>query len=223
MTSAPPGLVVFDFDGTLADTFPVFLDVFDEVIDRFALRRPDAQDVARLRGQTSAEILRWLGVPPLRLPAIMRHARARMAERAHELTLFPGMEAIVHEVAERGFRVAVVSSNAERTVRLVLRESLCARVHTFRCGVGVFGKAARLRGLMRRARVSAPATVLVGDEERDVAAARAVGARAVAVTWGYADATGLAHADVVCHTVDALAEALGLAGRAGESGVRATE
>ncbi len=207
---APPGLVVFDFDGTLADTFPVFRDVFDEVIDRFALRRPDAQDVAMLRGQTSAEILRWLGVPPLRLPAIMRHARMRMAERAHELSLFPGMDAIVRGVAARGLHVAVVSSNAERTVRTVLRASLCAEVHAFRCGVSVFGKAARVRGLMRRARVTPQHTVVVGDEERDIAAARAVGARAVAVTWGYAAAEALREADVVCTDVGQLASHLGI-------------
>jgi phosphoglycolate phosphatase len=208
--SAPPGLVVFDFDGTLADTFAVFRDVFDEVIDRFALRRPDADDVHRLRAQTSVEILRWLGVPPLQLPAIMRHARLRMAERAHELSLFPGMEAVVRGVAAQGVHVAVVSSNAERTVRTVLRESLCGEVHAFRCGVSVFGKAARVRGLMRRARVSPGQTVLVGDEERDIAAARAVGARAVAVTWGYAAADALRDADVLCVDVRHLAATLGL-------------
>jgi phosphoglycolate phosphatase len=201
-------LAIFDFDGTLADTFPVFRDVFDTVIDRYALRRPTADEVLWLRTQPTADILRWLGVPMWQLPAIMRFARTRMQARASEITLFPGVAALLSQLAAADTRIAVVSSNAERTIRTVLGPTLIAEVCALRCGVGLFGKASRLRGVMRRARVDAADAVFVGDEERDIAAARDAGVRAIAVTWGYAEASALSHADAVCDSVDVLVQRL---------------
>jgi phosphoglycolate phosphatase len=208
-------LAIFDFDGTLANTFPVFRDVFDTVIDRYALRRPQEADVHWLRTQPTSEILRWLGVPMWQLPAIMRFARSRMQARAEEITLFPGIDALLHGLVSAELRIAVVSSNAERTVRTVLGPALMSQVSALRCGVGLFGKASRLRGVLRRTGVTPDAAVFVGDEERDVAAARGAGVRAIAVTWGYAAAPALAHADLVCDRVDALATVLAEHARGG--------
>jgi phosphoglycolate phosphatase len=210
VTARPPRLVAFDFDGTLADTFGVFHEVFDDVVDRYALRRPAADDVPMLRRMTNAEVLRWLEVPLVRLPAILRFARARMAERAHEIALFPGVDPLVRALARAGTRVAVVTSNGESAVRAVLGDALCVHLHAFRCGVGLFGKAPRLRALARRSGIAPHDIVLVGDEERDVAAARDAGVRSVAVSWGYAAPEALAQADAVCATVDELARHLGL-------------
>lgn len=207
-------LAIFDFDGTLANTFPVFRDVFDLVIDRYALRRPEEADVHWLRAQPTADILRWLGVPMWQLPSIMRFARSRMQARAFEITLFPGIDALLHALVSADTRIAVVSSNAERTVRAVLGPALMSQVSAVRCGVGLFGKAARLRGVLRRTGIAASAAVFVGDEERDIAAAHDAGVRAIAVTWGYAAASALTRADAVCDGVDELAALLSASTRA---------
>jgi phosphoglycolate phosphatase len=208
----PVRLAIFDFDGTLADTFPVFRDVFETVIDRYTLRRPTAEEVQWLRTQPTADILRWLGVPMWQLPAIMRFARTRMQARASEITLFPGVAALLSQLSAADTRIAVVSSNAERTIRTVLGPTLMAEVCALRCGVGLLGKASRLRGVMRREGVDASEVVFVGDEERDIAAARSAGVRAIAVTWGYAEASALSHADAVCGEVETLAQLLRRAG-----------
>lgn len=204
----PTRLVIFDFDGTLADTFPVFREVFDTVIDRYALRRPDEADVPWLRAQPTAEILQWLGVPMWRLPSIMRFARVRMQSHASEIRLFPGIAPLLTQIAAAEMRIAVVSSNAERTVRMVLGSALMSNVSVMRCGVGLFGKASRLRGVMRSVGGVPASTVFVGDEERDIAAARSADVRSIAVTWGYAAPSALMHADVVCDHVAQLAPLL---------------
>jgi phosphoglycolate phosphatase len=94
----------------------------------------------------------------------------------------------------------------------VLGPTLMAEVCALRCGVGLLGKASRLRGVMRREGVDASEVVFVGDEERDIAAARGAGVRAIAVTWGYAEASALSHADAVCGEVETLAQLLRRAG-----------
>jgi phosphoglycolate phosphatase len=207
--SAPLRLVAFDFDGTLADSFAVFSRVFEDVARRYGVRQPGADEVEVLRGLPTQEVLRRLEVPMWRLPALLRFARTRMAAHTAEIACVAGMPSLLYRLASRGVIVAVVSSNSESMVRAVLGASVSAHVHSFRCGVGLFGKGARLRALVRRH--GGPAA-FVGDEERDVAAAHAARMLAVAVTWGYAAAPALRDADALCTSVSELADRLGYPG-----------
>jgi len=93
---------------------------------------------------------------------------------------------MLHALASTGVRVAVVSSNGEDTIRRVLGPDLSALVADFACGAAIFGKAAKFRRVVRRAGVAPAQAVGVGDEVRDIEAARAAGIASVAVTWGYA-------------------------------------
>jgi len=201
-------LVLFDFDGTLADTFPLFLRLLHEIADEFRFRTPASHELDELRRMNTANILASLGVPRWKLPAILRHARARMADERDGIELFDGIARVLQSLATRDVRLAVVSSNSEATVRAVLGASLCEVIHTFACGVGLFGKSAKIRSVLARTGVPRLQAAFVGDEERDVAAARRAGVTSVAVTWGYAGEPALSEAQVVCRSVPELEAAL---------------
>ena len=78
-------LVIFDLDGTLADSFPWFLRVVNGVADKFRFKPIEPDDVESLRRAGTREILKRLDVPFWKLPAIATaHARAQArAARAH--------------------------------------------------------------------------------------------------------------------------------------------
>jgi phosphoglycolate phosphatase len=194
-------LVMFDFDGTLADTFPLFRVLCAEITEKFGLRRIAPHEVDTLRGMDTAGILASLGVSRWQLPSIMQHARVRMSEQRHEISMFSGMDEVLRLLAANGTALAVVSSNSETTVRAVLGPALCEHVHSFSCGVGLFGKANKVRRVLRAARVQPTTAALVGDESRDIEAARRAGVAAIAVTWGYATESALSGADARCDTV----------------------
>jgi phosphoglycolate phosphatase len=209
-----PALVCFDFDGTLADSWPIAREVFDLVVARFGLRAPDDAELAMLRTLGTREQLAWLGVSALTLPRLLRFARAELAERRAAMSLVAGMEGVLDALHARGVPVAIVSSNSERTVRAVLGTTRAARLAAYRCGVGLFGKAPRLRGVCRALGVPVAQAALVGDEPRDVDAARAAGMTMVAVGWGYAAPSTLVGADHNCGSVRELAAVLGVDGDA---------
>lgn len=56
-------LVIFDFDGTLADSFPWFVRTLNGVADRYRLRRIEPGDLDLPRGRDSREIIAQLGIP----------------------------------------------------------------------------------------------------------------------------------------------------------------
>ncbi|MDM9558844.1 HAD hydrolase-like protein [Bordetella petrii] len=178
-------LAAFDFDGTLADTMPWFESVLDGVADRYGFRKVDAAERAQLRHRNAHEILKYLGIPAWKMPAIMAHVRQLMRDGAPGLQLFDGIAPALARVREAGLRLAVVSSNSPDNVRRALGPQASQLFDDYECGIDMFGKAAKLKRLLARHRVAPQRCILVGDEMRDIDAARKAGVRVAAVAWGY--------------------------------------
>ncbi|WP_409188661.1 HAD-IA family hydrolase [Bradyrhizobium sp. RDM4] len=205
----PYALVIFDLDGTLADSFPWFLRTINEVADRFGFRRVRDEDVEALRNASTREILSRLEVPVWKLPAIARHARRLKGEAAAEISLFAGVETMLRTLAGRGVQLALVSSDSEANAREKLGEAAALFTH-FDCAASLFGKPARFRRVIRRAGAEAGHVIAIGDELRDIEAARNVGIACGAVCWGYAAPAALrAHGpDLVFERIGDIAPAL---------------
>ena len=128
-----------------------------------------------------------MGVKMWQLPRIAMHMRQVAFDRARrDHAVCRRSTRCCAAVAAAGVRVAVVSSNGEDAIRRVLGADLSAVVTDFDCGAAIFGKAAKFRRVVRRAGVEPAQAVGVGDEARDIEAARAAGIASAAVTWGYA-------------------------------------
>lgn len=181
----PYALVIFDLDGTLADSFPWFLLNVNDVADRFGFSRIGDDDIASLRHAGSREILRRLNVPLWKLPAIARHMRRMKAEHIADIPLFAGTEAMLRGLRDGGPTLALVSSDNEANARLQLGGAANLFAH-FDCGASMFGKAAKFRRVVKRAGVEPSQAIAIGDEIRDIEAARAAGIACGAVMWGYA-------------------------------------
>lgn len=205
-------LAIFDLDGTLADSFPWFLRTINDVADRFNFRRVADDEIEALRHASSREILARLEVPLWKLPAIARHARRLKAEAAAEIPLFAGVETMLRTLAGNGVQLALVTSDSEANAREKLGEAASLFAH-FDCAASLFGKPAKFRRVVRRAGVEPSRVIAIGDEVRDIDAARVVGIACGAVCWGYAAPAALRAlapdhvfaqmdeiADVVCRT-----------------------
>jgi phosphoglycolate phosphatase len=181
----PYSLAIFDLDGTLVDSFPWFLRTINDVADRFGFRRVADEDVEGLRHASTREILSRLEVPVWKLPAIARYARRLKGEAAAEISLFPGAEAMLRTLAGNGVQLALVTSDSEANARQKLG-AIAALFSHFDCAASVFGKPAKFRRVIRRSGIPLQKVISIGDEVRDIAAARTVGVACGAVSWGYA-------------------------------------
>jgi phosphoglycolate phosphatase len=177
-------LVIFDLDGTLADSFSWFRTVINGVAREYGFRQIVDDEVEPLRRAGAREILRRLGVPRWKLPAIARRLRALKREQLDALSLFPGAPSMLHTLRDSGLTLTLVSSDNEDNARRQLGENAAVFSH-FACGASIFGKAAKFKAVMCRARVTAAQTIAIGDQVRDIEAARAAGIACGAATWGY--------------------------------------
>jgi phosphoglycolate phosphatase len=179
-------LAMFDFDGTLADSFPFFLSVFNTVADRHAFRRIDVARAGELRHLGVRQMMDHVGLPAWKLPLASKTFMAMMQDSAHEIPLFDGIADALRHLHGRGVQLAVVSSNSEHNVRAVLGPELTALVARFDCGMSVFGKASRIRAVLKACGAAPAEALYVGDQATDAEAARKAGVAFGAVHWGYA-------------------------------------
>src|SRR4051794_18888031 len=178
-------LAIFDFDGTLADSLPWFRASFQDMIARFDLAPVGADEIEGLRMMTGRQIMARLNMPMWRLPAIVSDMRKRKLAAADEISLFDGVEEMLSALQHSDIRSAIVSSDSEESVRRVLGP-MASLISRFDCGAAVFGKHRKFRRVARRLGAKPADTICIGDEIRDIEAARAAGMDSGAVAWGYA-------------------------------------
>jgi phosphoglycolate phosphatase len=190
-----PKTLIFDFDGTLADTLHIAVSVFREL----APKRKTISDstVEKLRSLPAKEAMHAAGVRWWNLPYLAY--RARKSVRNHMVTgnvkTFAGITAVLSGLQERGYRLIVVSSNSHKNIELFLRANkLEAYFESFYGGVGVFSKAGALTKLVRDKGLKLEECCYIGDEVRDAESARQAHMRFVGVTWGYNNRQALQNA-----------------------------
>ncbi len=202
-------LVIFDLDGTLADSFPWFLATVNGVAREYGFREVSDGEIEPLRREGPREIIRRLEVPLWKLPAIARRMRALKRQQLDAMPLFPGVPAMLQALRNAGLTLALVSSDSEDNARRQLGDNAASFSH-YACGASLFGKAAKFRSIIRRAGVAAAQTIAIGDEVRDIEAARAAVIACGAVTWGYSatDALAAMQPDLIFATVNDIAAQL---------------
>lgn len=177
-------MVIFDFDGTLADSASWMIKAINPMARRFGFKTVTEDEIDMLRGRGTREVIRYLGISPWKLPMIASHGKKLMAADCGSIPLFPETPNMLTALHDAGLRLAVVSSNSEQTIRAVLGPDLSGLISQFSCGASLFGKARKFRKVTSG--VSRDRVICIGDETRDIEAARALGLASGAVTWGAA-------------------------------------
>jgi phosphoglycolate phosphatase len=185
----PLRLAIFDFDGTLADSFPWFCAELNTFARRHGFREIDASEAEALRSKSTREIVKALKVPMWKLPAIARDMRAHKADA--DIGLFDGVPEALASLSARGVVLAMVSSDNESSIRRTLGAETAALFQHFHCGASLFGKAAKIRNVLKAAKITPQDAIYIGDETRDAEAAKEAGTRFAAALWGYASRDAL--------------------------------
>jgi phosphoglycolate phosphatase len=213
-----PRLALFDLDGTLIDS-----EIGIVASIEYALAKLGAAIPPR-------EALRaWIG-PPLRATfpsvvgddletieravALYRERFAAIGWREH--AVYPGIDAAVDALAERGVNLAVVTSKpdlyASRIVESLPFGARFAKVYAVAAHSSHSEKTEQIARALADFDVPPSAAAMIGDRHFDIQGARANGVRAIGVTWGFGsrDELTAAGADAIADTPAQLGELLGL-------------
>jgi phosphoglycolate phosphatase len=186
--------VSFDFDGTIADTFFIAVDVFRKL----AVGHHDSDDkeIEALRSLPARDAIRRVGAKWWHLPYIVYYARKEVQRRQDEIKPIVGIAPVLRELHERGHRLYIVSSNSTENVNRFLHNNKMEDYFDATYGnIGLFAKAGGLRKIVQKHHLPMKDCYYIGDEARDVEAARRAHIPCISVAWGYNNLVGLKRAN----------------------------
>ena len=176
-------LIIFDFDGTLADSFPWFLKAINVAARKYHFKTLDSAHAESFRHYSHREILKELSISWWKVPLIARFMRKLMKTEIEEISLFPGVSELILEFKKENIKLAIISSNSEENIRLILG-SLSSIIDYYACSASLTGKKKKFYKVVKLSGLSSDEVLSVGDEVRDIEAANESKIDAAGVTWG---------------------------------------
>lgn len=187
-------VVIFDFDGTLADSFPWFVGRLNQVARLFRFKEVAEEDISKLRLMKTALILDYLNIAPYKLPFVIFYFKRLMKRELTLVTLFPKTKKLLESLQQNGVGIFILSSNSEQNVKKILGPA-SHLVDAFYCGAGLKSKDRHFKKIINQ--YPNISFISVGDETRDHEAASKWGITHINVTWGYASKEVFAELEIV--------------------------
>lgn len=189
MKQAP--VFIFDFDGTLADSAPIIRAIYAEIASKNGLKVMTDEDYNQLRHGTLGDARKWAGVRWWQYPLLVRNIQKLMKLEAEKVKLFPGAAELVRELHGNGLQLYILSRNRSAIIHAVLeRHNLAKELVVLSRHKRTLGsKTAVLERLVRINKYDKQSVWMIGDEVRDIQAAKRAGVNSIAVTWGLQDAS----------------------------------
>ncbi|MFH1650264.1 MAG: HAD-IA family hydrolase [Candidatus Woesearchaeota archaeon] len=174
--------VIFDFDGTIADTLPLSVELANRIADE--LKRPHLGPLEQLRGMTAKQFISTLQLPLHKVFGYARRIQRELKENVEKIPTFPQMQDIIEALKAKNIRVGIISSNQKATVEAFMNHNKLSFdfIHT---EPSLFGKHHKIRRVLKKYSLKPAETLYVGDEIRDIEACNKLKLPMGAVSWGY--------------------------------------
>ena len=190
--------VVFDLDGTLANTFPTVLRIFNRLMSERTGREWKLAELAPYFGPPETVMIQRIFTDSAEQEAIISEYFRLCREDGHEIEAFDGIRDLVHSLRDAGVRLGVYSgANTEAARIRIGHAGLLEYFEEVVGGDAVSNYKPHPEGLLKlieQFAVDPRRTAYIGDMVADVEAGRSAGVTTVAVTWGAGKREALAAA-----------------------------
>ena len=177
--------LIFDFDGTIADTLPFAVNTALELNRELKLLEEDKINIEKFRGMDSKAFYNSLGISKFKLFLYSFKFLKRLDKNIEGLQTFDGLPEVLKALKDKGIMLGIVTTNTHKMVKRFIKDDQIEYFDFIKQSHFVFGKGKMLKRVIRKLNLSKDEVIYIGDETRDIKAAREAGIRVAAVTWGY--------------------------------------
>ena len=184
-------VVIFDFDGTIADAIPLFREVYSEIAENRGLPQMDEQTYLELRKGSIKDVVKWVGIRSWQLPFVANEGRKIFAKKSAQVKLFDGIPELIQRLYKDSWDIYVLSLNSEQTIKKVLKRHGISDFMIILRRPPILGKSSSIKKLVRKNKYQKSNVWMVGDELRDVEGGKKAGVKTISVSWGLQDKDAL--------------------------------
>lgn len=187
--------MIFDFDGTLADTLSETRRIFNTLAPDYGIRTVEEEEIHALRHLSLKELLAHLKIPKRRVPVLIARGTGMMRANITNLPMIPGMSDVVRTLRRHCECLGILTSNASANVEAFLEcHGLIDHFDFVSSTSKLTGKAKHLKAIQKTFSLRSEELLYIGDELRDLKASRKADVPMAAVTWGFNSKESLAAA-----------------------------
>ncbi|MED4697511.1 HAD-IA family hydrolase [Lysinibacillus capsici] len=177
--------IIFDFDGTLADSTAVFASAWNTLAQKYKFKGIELKEIDTLKKLSISERSKLFDFPMYKLPMILPQFYKLYRQSLNDVHLFEGMKEVLIEINKRGYKILIISSNSKENILEFLKMNGIHCVADVLCSNRIFGKDKVMKKFLKEAKVDSSDVVYIGDEQRDIVACKKAGVPIIWVEWGY--------------------------------------
>ncbi len=178
--------VIFDFDGTIADTSKLFLNIARTISQEFNLNvsEDNFDNFEQYKNMTIKQIKRKYNINFFMGPKILKRGQEEYDKEVINIKIFKEVKKVLYELNTRGYKLGILSSNSVKNINKVLEKEKINIIRYVYSSKRLFGKSIILKKILKEQRLKNDETIYIGDEIRDVEAAKKAKILSGAVIWG---------------------------------------
>ncbi len=178
-------VLIFDFDGTIADTFHYVLELGNRLSEEFHFNKIADNEINDMKDKNFLEIIQHLNVPLLKIPMIVAKAKKELHKDIESIEPIKDLKEALLKIKSLGHKIGILTSNSSKNVMSFLENNELDFFDFIGTTSKIWSKNWGLQDMINDHNLELADVIYIGDETRDIAAAKKAGIRSAAVTWGY--------------------------------------
>jgi phosphoglycolate phosphatase len=176
---------IFDFDGVIADSGIEGYKIYNSILPSFGITSIDESEIDRFRNLSSRDLIKEVNIPFYKAPFIYLKFKQEYAKSIKCIKPVSEILQVLRKLYDNEVKMYITSSNSEDNIRLFLKKNRMEYFKQIKGGNSFFGKQKAIKKIIKDEKLTPGNTIFIGDETRDVEAARKAGIKAAAVIWGF--------------------------------------
>ncbi len=181
----PKKTIIFDFDGTIADSFEIVFEIANQLANKFGYRKIKKEELEKMKGSTIQKQMKKFGISYTKLLLILREARSIFGKRIADIKPVEGLIEVLVQLKKENFSLGIVTSNSQENTDSFLKRNKIESFDFVFSAKSFFGKDKKISKVISDRKIDKESVIYVGDEVRDIEAARKAGIKVIAVSWGF--------------------------------------
>ncbi|MDM5247404.1 MULTISPECIES: HAD-IA family hydrolase [unclassified Lysinibacillus] len=177
--------IIFDFDGTLADSTAVFASAWNTLAQKYKFKGIELKEIESLKKLSIAERSKLFDFPMYKLPMILPQFYRLYRQSLNDVHLYDGIKDVLTEIDNRGYKILIISSNSKENILEFLKMNSIHCVSNVLCSNRIFGKDKVIKKFLKDSNSTPSEVLYIGDEQRDIVACKKAGVPIIWVGWGY--------------------------------------
>lgn len=178
-------VLIFDFDGTIADTEAEFIRIFNHLAEKHHFLLITKENKEILRKLAPLAFFKAAKVPLWKVPILMLEGRGELEKTIAVVKPIKGIKEQLRVLREKGVSLHILTSNSKQNVTKFLEKHEMPFFDSITSAKNIFGKDKPLLALIDKNKFAKEEVFYVGDEVRDIEATKRAGVKMIAVTWGF--------------------------------------